>query len=75
VIIALVTHVKQGNIEKKPLVPFILFGLIGAAVGSIAATRINSSMLRTIFGYFLLAMGVYEFFRKPEGSEKHVRNN
>ncbi|MDR0999423.1 MAG: sulfite exporter TauE/SafE family protein [Clostridiales bacterium] len=63
--IALITHAKQGNIEKKPLMPIILFGFLGAVAGSIVAVKMDSSLLRRCFGFFLLAMGIYELFRKP----------
>ena len=67
--IALITHIKQGNIEKKPLLPIILFGLIGAAAGSLIAVRMNSDILRRCFGFFLLVMGFIEFFKKEDTSE------
>jgi uncharacterized membrane protein YfcA len=65
-VIALISHAKQGNIEKKPLVPMIAAGLFGAAGGSFLAVSLDASFLRKMFGVFLLAMGVYEFFRKDE---------
>jgi uncharacterized membrane protein YfcA len=65
-IIALISHAKQGNIEKKPLPPIIIAGLIGAAGGSALAVALDASNLRKMFGFFLLAMGAYEFFRKEE---------
>jgi len=69
-LIALITHVKQGNIEKKPLPPIIGFGLIGAAAGSLAAMGMQSDILRRCFGFFLLAMGLYEFVRKDDAKQK-----
>ena len=73
-LIALISHVKQGNIEKKTLLPIIPSGLIGAAGGSIIAMGMQSDILRRCFGFFLLAMGVYEFFKKediPERGDEH----
>ena len=72
--IALITHVKQGNIEKKPLPPIIAFGLIGAAAGSLAAMGMQADILRRCFGFFLLAMGLYEFVRKDDTKERSVKN-
>ncbi|MDR1540962.1 MAG: sulfite exporter TauE/SafE family protein [Clostridiales bacterium] len=68
-IIAISTHAKQGNIEKKQLSPLILLGLAGAAAGSLIAVNMNAPLLRKLFGFFLLAMGAYEFFRKEKKSE------
>jgi len=73
-IVALITHAKQGNIEKDPLKPIIAFGLIGAAAGSYVALWMTSDILRKSFGFFLLAMGVYEFFRKEEKTERSSQN-
>jgi len=72
--IALIIHVKQGNIEKKPLLPIIVFGFIGAAAGSLIAMGMKAVILRRCFGFFLLAMGVYEFFRKDEKAEESRQN-
>ena len=73
-LIALITHVKQGNIEKKPLLPIIAFGLIGAAAGSFVAVGMNADILRKCFGYFLLVMGFYEIFRKDDTKEGSKQN-
>jgi len=73
-VIALITHVKQGNIEKKPLLPIIAFGLIGAAAGSLVAVGMKADILRKCFGFFLLAMGFYEFFRKEDTKERGGQN-
>ncbi len=61
--IALVTHFKSGNIETRKLPTVILFGLAGAVAGSLIAVRLDQAVLKRIFGFFLLGMGVYEFFK------------
>ena len=68
-VIALTTHVKHGSIEKKPLLPIIAFGIAGAAAGSLAALGMKGDLLRRCFGFFLLAMSAYEFFRKEDKRE------
>jgi len=73
-IVALITHSKQGNIEKDQLKPIIAYGLIGAAAGSYVALWMSSDILRKSFGFFLFAMGVYEFFRKEEKTERSRQN-
>jgi uncharacterized membrane protein YfcA len=62
--IALVTHRKKGNIEKKGLLRLTLFGLLGAAAGAVFASRVDAGLLGKGFGIFLLGMGAYELFRK-----------
>lgn len=62
-LIALATHIKAGNVEKKLLWGIILYGLIGAAAGSVLAMQINPDWLRRLFGLFLLGMGILEIVR------------
>jgi uncharacterized membrane protein YfcA len=59
-LIALRVHKKEGNIEKKGLVPLILWGLPGAVAGSLVAVKIDENYLRKGFAVFLLAMAAYE---------------
>ena len=68
-LIALITHFKKGNIEKKNLTSLILFGFAGAALGALLAVQMESSLLRKCFGWFLLAVSVYEFFRKENNNK------
>ena len=63
-IIALMSHFKDGNIEKKVVKPIVLYGLIGAVVGSIIAISLDSEILRKIFAVFLVFMGINELRKK-----------
>jgi uncharacterized membrane protein YfcA len=63
-IIALITHKKEGNLDSKYNKKIIIGGIIGALVGSIIAIKIEEDNLRRYFGIFLLAVGIYEFFKK-----------
>jgi len=59
-LLAVRIHKKSGNIEKKGLLPLILWGLIGALPGALIAVKIDANYLRKGFAIFLLAMGLYE---------------
>lgn len=59
---ALVIHIKKKNIEFKPLVPILIFGAVGAVIGGMLAMRLNSDILRKMFGAFLLILAVKEFY-------------
>lgn len=63
-IIALFTHRKEGNLDNKYSKKIIIGGVIGAIIGSLIAVRIQQESLRKYFGVFLLAIGLYEFFKK-----------
>jgi hypothetical protein len=59
-LIAIAVHKKNGNIEKKGLVPLILWGIPGAIAGALIAIKIDANYLRKGFAVFLLAMAAYE---------------
>lgn len=63
-IIAIVTHAKNGNIEKKVVWKLVLCGVVGAVAGAAIAVRMDGDVLRKVFGCFLMLMGVSEFFKK-----------
>jgi uncharacterized membrane protein YfcA len=64
--VALIIHIKNRSIDFKLALPIIIFGLCGALAGSWIASRMEASSLRKMFGWFLLAMSVYEMFRKSK---------
>jgi len=61
--IALRTHIKEGNIEKKGLLKLALFGVFGAVPAALIAVRIDANWLRKGFAVFLLCMAVYELVK------------
>jgi uncharacterized membrane protein YfcA len=65
-IIAIFVHSKNKHIVFKTALHLILAGVIGAAVGSFTASYISASLLRKLFGIFLLVMGIYELVRKEK---------
>lgn len=65
-IVALITHKKQGNIEDKYTKKLIIPGVLGSVLGALLATSIDSEHLRKYFGFFLLIIGLYEFFKKKK---------
>lgn len=66
---ALVIHIKKKNIEFKPLVPVLIFGIFGAVFGGMLAMRLHSQILRKMFGAFLLILAIKELY-----SAKKVKN-
>lgn len=61
-IIALLKHKKNKNIEKKILKPIIITGLIGSGAGSLIALNTENNVLKIMFGFFLVFMGIRELF-------------
>jgi uncharacterized membrane protein YfcA len=69
-VVALFIHIKNKKIDFKMAVPIIIFGLCGAFLGSWLAARIAGGDLKRLFGVFLLAMSLYEMFRKGKNPEE-----
>ncbi len=68
--ISLWVHIKNRSVNFKIAWPVILFGLLGAVGGAILAGMMNASLLRRLFGVFLLAMGLYEIFKKDKKTKE-----
>ena len=69
-IIALIIHVKNKSIHFKTAFPIIIFGVLGAYIGSKLAISISGIVLKKWFGIFLLAMSIYEFTRHTKKERK-----
>lgn len=62
-IIALFVHLKNKSIETKNALFLGAAGLPGAVLGAYLAGSLKSDLLRRMFGFFLLAVGIYEIFK------------
>lgn len=67
-ILALIIYAAKKQIKIKVVLPFALFGLIGAALGFWLSDIIPIDFLSKIFGGFLIVSGLMGIFkrRKPE---------
>ncbi|NLI60431.1 MAG: sulfite exporter TauE/SafE family protein [Clostridiales bacterium] len=63
---ALWIHTKNKQVRYKLAVKIIVAGMAGAFVGSRIAVSMPTHTLSKLFGSFILAMGIYELFRKPK---------
>lgn len=59
---ALFTHIKAGRIEKDKIKLIIPTGIAGAIGGSLLALYLDNELLRSMFGWFLLLMGIREIY-------------
>lgn len=65
-VIALIVHIRNRRIDFKVAVSIIVFGLVGAYVGSRLAIALPGSVLKKYFGFFLLILGIYEMVRRDK---------
>ena len=65
-IIASVFRWKEGRLDLKKILPGILVGCAAAAIGSFFSLRMNTELLKKLFGGLLLITGVRELMYKPK---------
>lgn len=65
---ALIFHIKNKMICWKAVIPAALCGCVTAALAAWLASSMDVSLLRKLFGGFLLVVGVMEFFKKPKAN-------
>ena len=61
---ALLFHIKKKCICWQAVIPAALFGCVSAGIFAFVATKMDVSLLRRLFGLFLLAVGTMELFKK-----------
>lgn len=59
-IVALVIHCKNKLVNFKIGIPIILSGLTTSVIGSLVALSVSNKNLKTYFGFFLLAIGIWQ---------------
>lgn len=72
-ITGLIFHLKNKLVDWKKAVPLIIFGLIGVTVGYFLSKKIDETMIRKIFGAFLLFLALLQLLsiRKSHKSKNN----
>lgn len=65
-LVACIFRWKQGHLDIKKILPAIVAGSISAALFSILGNRMDTSLLRKLFGALLLFTGIRELFYHPK---------
>lgn len=63
---ALLIHAKNRRVAWRAVLPAALSGAAAAAVGAWAAMQLDNSLLRKLFGGFLLIIGLTELFKRTK---------
>ena len=61
-IVAIITNVKQKNIDFKVAIPISIAGIIGAVIGAIFANKTDVTQLKKYFGIFLGLIAIWEIY-------------
>lgn len=67
---SLIFHVKNQFINWSAVIPAAICGAAAAAAAAFLASRIDTSLLRTLFGVFLLFVGIVELRKQPAQPER-----
>lgn len=75
-VIAIIIHIKNGNVEKKVGKKLFIVTILGSAIGAYLTSFIEPKNLTKYFGIFLLIIGVYEIITtiKEHIKEKKEEN-
>ncbi|MDE7360941.1 MAG: sulfite exporter TauE/SafE family protein [Oscillospiraceae bacterium] len=68
--VSLIMHLKNGLVNKRVVKLLAVWGVFGAAAGTLISQIIANDLLRKLFALFLLAFGLRELFAKKTGAEE-----
>jgi len=68
-IFANISNNRKNLIDKKSILPFLLFALPGLLTGYFILPHIETELLRKLFGGVLLLLGLRELFYKKDKQE------
>ena len=72
-VVALLLHSRSGLVDWRTALLSALAGLLGAGGGFLLAERVGDGGLRTVFGIFMLLLGLRELFAKPSDEAERSR--
>ena len=72
-VLALVFHAKNRQIVWQAVWPAVLAGLCSAAAGAILAQHVPDTLLRRLFGCFLILVGAEEIFFRSKKADSSDR--
>jgi uncharacterized protein len=71
-LVALAVHIYKKRIDFKLALWMVISGLGAAALGATLAVNLEEDILKKVFGFFLLGIGLYQLFscRKDKNIQK-----
>lgn len=68
---ALIFHFKNKQIELRAVIPAAIAGCITAVLGALLAAKVDTALLRKLFGGFLILVGIEEIYFKGLKKQEH----
>ena len=72
--IALIIHSKNKLVEWKVVLPVAISGTLCSVVGSLLANKLNSKILKILFGVFLILISIYQLVTIIIDKKKKAKN-
>lgn len=72
---AIITNLKQKNVNIKLAITISFFGIIGAIIGAILSNSISSKNLKKYFAIFILIIAtheIYELYKEYKNNKKNA---
>lgn len=66
--LSLILHGKNKLLDKQPLLPAILGGIVGVGIGFLAGNWLGSEWLSKLFAAFIFVVGLKELFHRKKGN-------
>ena len=63
-LLSVITYKKRGMVKIRRTLPVTAFAIAGSVVGFVILNYIPTYILSKLFGFFLLAFGIRQMFRK-----------
>lgn len=73
-IAAILTNLKQKNIDLKLAINISFFGIIGAIIGAIISNNISSQNLKKYFAIFILVIALHEIYELYKEYKRKRKN-
>ena len=73
-IAAIITNLKQKNVDLKLAISISFFGIIGAIIGAIISDNISSEHLRKYFAIFILIIALHEIYELYKEYKRKRKN-
>ncbi len=70
-IISVIVNSKNKNIKKQIAWIVSISGIIGAIIGTEISSKIHVKSLKSLFGYFLIIISIFEIY---SFKNKHIKN-
>ncbi|MDD6236950.1 MAG: sulfite exporter TauE/SafE family protein [Clostridiales bacterium] len=72
-VLSLILHSKNKLLDKQPLLPAILGGMVGVGIGFVIGNWLGSEWLSKLFAAFIFIVGLKELFHRKKTSAKTAR--